>query len=113
MGCGQIGSTPDWLDWPARVAFGLGDDAALGLGDDCLCACRDGFGFAAAAAATPGSTGPVGSGFIMLTAGIEEALGKSILTILRGPCPAAGAVDPVGACVASASGTSGALQTAA
>ena len=49
---------------------------------------------------------------MMLTAEIEEALGKSILTILRGPCPAAG-VDPVGACVASASGISGALQAAA
>jgi hypothetical protein len=40
---------------------------------------------AAAAAATPGSTGPDGSGFMMLTAAIDAALGKSMLTTLRGP----------------------------
>ena len=111
-----LGWIEGWPDWPASVALGFGA-AALGFGDDCLRACRcagaDGFGLAAAAAATPGRTGPVGSGFMMLTAGIEEALGKSILTILREPCPAAAAVDPVGACVASAGGTSGALQAAA
>jgi hypothetical protein len=46
-------------------------------------AADDELGWEAAAAATPGSTGPVGSGFMMLTAGIEAALGKSILTTLR------------------------------
>ena len=111
-GSGQIGSTADWVDWPVIVALGLGD---------CLRACRgaadpaaDGLGFAAAAAATPGKTGPVGSGFMMLTAGMEAALGKSMLTILRVPCP----VEPVGlagVCVVSASGGTSdpALQTAA
>ncbi len=45
-----------------------------------------GFGLAAAAAAAPGRTGPVGSGFMMLTAGIDAAEGKSALIVtLRGP----------------------------
>jgi hypothetical protein len=65
---------------------------------DCFRACRvgdeaeGGLGFAAAAAATPGKTGPVGSGFMMLTAGIEAALGKSMLTILCVGCPFGAAV---------------------
>ena len=87
MGSGQIGSTAvEVADWPVIVA-------AAGL-PVCFRACRGdggaaaaGVGFAAAAAATPGNTGPEGSGFIMLTAGMEAALGKSILTTLRAPCP--------------------------
>jgi len=92
MGSGQIGSTADDVaDWPliAAVAAGLAV---------CLCPCRGdepaGFGFAAAAAATPGRTGPDGSGFMMLTAGMEAALGKSILTSLCGTGPF---VEPVAA----------------
>ena len=105
IGSGQIGSTPDWLDWPVMVALGLGLDD-----EDCLRACRCGFGLEAAAAAAPGTTGPVGSGFMMLTAGMEAELGKSILTILRGPCP----LEPAaGACAASATGASPTLQTVA
>ena len=46
----------------------------------------------------------------MLTAGIEAAVGKSILTGLRGPA----AVAAEGTCAASATGTSGpAVQAAA
>jgi hypothetical protein len=55
----------------------------------CFLACRapdaaagGGFGLDAAAAATPGKTGPEGSGFMILTAGIEAAVGKSMVTIL-------------------------------
>ena len=71
-------------------------------------------GFArAAAAATPGSTGPVGSGFMMLTGGIEAALGKSILTTLRDGDGFAGALAGAGAgawaCGASATRASDAF----
>jgi hypothetical protein len=80
IGSGQIGSTAVGPgDWPVIVAV----EALVWLAD-CLRACRavdGGLGFAAAAAATPGNTGPVGSGFMMLTAGIDAALGKSILTM--------------------------------
>ncbi len=49
--------------------------------------------------------GPEGSGFMMLIAGIDAALGKSILTILCG-----GAPDEVAEVAdASATGTSGAF----
>jgi hypothetical protein len=97
IGSGQIGSTAGWPD--GFVAATLG----LGTGGDfrpCLDGCP--FGLAAAAAATPGKTGPFGSGFMMLTAGIEAALGKSMLTTFLG-WPA---VEPVAAGGASATGTS-------
>ena len=82
-----------------------------------LCERRDeagaadcGFGLAAAAAAAPGRTGPVGSGFMMLTAGIEAAVGKSMLTILRGPDAFAGAAGAAAwTCGASATAGSDAL----
>src|ERR1700722_18925274 len=47
----------------------------------------DGFGLAADAGAAAGVGLVPGSGVMMLTAGIDAAVGKSILTILRGPCP--------------------------
>src|ERR1700722_2323383 len=106
MGSGQIGSTAvEVADWPVIVA-------AAGLAA-CFRACRGdggaaapGGGFAAAAAATPGKTGPEGSGFMMLTAGMEAALGKSILTTLRAPGPLVEAVAVGGACAPSEIGPS-------
>lgn len=86
----------------AVPAAGAGDgcggnaagDAAAGAGGLAagLCERRDeagapdrGFGLAAATAATPGGTGPDGSGFMMLTGGIDAALGNPMLSSLRGP----------------------------
>ena len=99
IGSGQIGSAAALApDWPV-----MDDAAGLAL---CFLACRGeepaegALGFAAAAAATPGRTGPVGSGFMMLTRGIDAALGKSILTIL---CDG---TFGCGCCVASATGAS-------
>jgi hypothetical protein len=66
------------------------------------------FGLAAAAAATPGNTGPVGSGFMMLTAGIDAAVGKSMFTnLLCMPAEFGGAVALAGAVAPSATGASG------
>jgi len=86
-GSGQIGS----------VAAEPGDAAWTGAGVGGLPACfrtrcdveegaACGLGLDAAAAATPGKTGPDGSGFMMLTAGIEAAVGKSIFTGLCAAC---------------------------
>jgi hypothetical protein len=74
-GSGQIGST-------AAEPEGAGVAGVAA----CFRACRegavpagDGFGLDAAAAAAPGTIGPDGSLFIMLTGGIDAAVGKSIL----------------------------------
>ena len=103
-GSGQIGSgalEPEDADW--ATLEGLLDCRRLWcVAEPAGC----GFGLDAAAAATPGKTGPVGSGFMMLTAGIEEALGKSILTILCGPGALAVFACAV-ACAASADAPSG------
>ena len=87
-GSGQMGSTAG--GGAPELAWGGGGFAA------CLrgrrgggAAAGEGFGFAAAAAATPGRTGPLGSGFIMLTAGIEAADGKIDIDgdlVLAQPC---------------------------
>ena len=62
-----------------RDFFAGGADAVDAAG-----AC--GFGLAAAAAEAGAGLVP-GSGFMMLTGGIDAAVGKSMLTILRGPGP--------------------------
>jgi hypothetical protein len=85
-GSGQIGSTaviPEGAGGAAAAGSGLaaGFRARRDAGADCA------FGLAAAAAAAPGTTGPVGSVFMMLTAGMEAADGKSILTGRCGGCP--------------------------
>jgi hypothetical protein len=63
----------------------------------------DGVLAAADAAAAAGL--PAGSGFMMLTAGIDAAVGKSMLTIFRGaagPEAATGAATPASATALSA-----------
>ena len=83
--------------WAAACAAGCaGGGAPACLRDErrdvvCTGAVGGGFGFAAAAAATPGNTGPVGSAFMILTAGIDAAEGKSILTDTFGFAGAASA----------------------
>jgi len=90
-----MGSTAELLETAAGAAIGA---ALLGA---CFRACRceepvpaaGGLGLAAAAAAAPGKTGPVGSGFMILTGGIEAAVGKSILTGLWLGCGVASATS--------------------
>ena len=108
-GSGQIGSTaacaPDAAGCRAAGAGALAaglrewrDEAGV---PDCE------FGLAAAAAATPGRTGPEGSGFMMLTAGIDAALGKSMLTTLCGAAGVAWAATGAAAWACGASATGG------
>ena len=113
-GSGQIGSTA--ACWPDAAALNGRLCGRIG-GRFVLCERRDeagaadcGFGLAAAVAATPGRTGPVGSEFMMLIAGIEAAVGKSMLTILRAPGEFAGAAGAAAwTCGRSPAGGSDAL----
>ena len=92
-GSGHIGSTaaePGGVGWPAVGAGGAADCFRAWRGDDAAAAVEGGFGLDAAAAAAPGTTGPEGSAFMMLTAGIEAAVGKSKLIGLRGAGAACG-----------------------
>ena len=113
-GSGQIGSTaacaPDGAEWTAGGAGGL--PAGLCVRREDADAPDCGFGLAAAAAATPGSTGPDGSGFMMLTAGIDAALGKSMLTILRGLGGVAWAATGAAVWTGGASATTGSAALA-
>ena len=84
IGSGQIGSVV-----PAFAVAGwagvCGEEAPAAVlrarrAAGALACC--GFVLVALAAATPGKAEPVGSGFIMLTGGIEAGVGKSMLAIL-------------------------------
>ncbi len=91
LGCAGAVAAAGAGDGCGGSAAGCAATGAGGLAAG-LCERRDeagapdrGFGLAAATAATPGSTGPDGSGFMMLTGGIDAAFGKPMLSTLRGP----------------------------
>src|SRR5579863_149549 len=96
----QTGSTFAGGGGEALIGTGAGTAGLRGRRDDAGPSCASASpAVAAATAAAPG--GPLGSGFIILIAGIDSEVGKSISTTLCGGAAGGLAED------ASASGTSG------